>query len=61
MEALYKSIERIKLMPKKPSKKEWNKIAGEEGLLSTITLCTITNMTFAELCSKARRGKLILK
>lgn len=59
MEQLYKSIERIKTLPKKPSKKEWNKIAGEEGLLSTISICSITNMTFVEFCARVRSRKLL--
>ncbi len=59
MDQLYKSIERIRTLPKKPSKKEWNKIAGEEGLLSTITICSITNMTFVEFCARVRNRKLI--
>lgn len=60
MEQLYITIERIKTLDKKPTKKEWNKIAGEEELLSTISLCTITNMSFAELYSKVRSGKYII-
>lgn len=59
MNQLNKTIERIKLMPKKPSKKEWNKIAGEEGLLSTISICSITNMTFVEFCARVRSKKLL--
>lgn len=57
MEQLYKAIERIKELPKKPTKKEWNKIAKEEKLLSTVSLRCITNMTFVELCTRARQEK----
>lgn len=59
MEQLNKTIERIRALDKKPSKKEWNKIAGEEGLLSTISICSITNMTFVEFCARVRNRKLI--
>lgn len=58
MEQLNKTIERIKSLPKKPSKKEWNKIAGEEGLLCTVSLCHISNMNFMEFCKKVRREKI---
>lgn len=56
MEQLYKTIETIKKLDKKPTKKEWNKIASNKGLLSTISLCCITKMNFSELYCKVKNG-----
>ena len=56
MEELYeKSIQAIKNLEYKPSRKEWTKIAREYNFLSATSLSAIYGKSFTELCTEIRK------
>lgn len=48
-----KSLQKIKELGKM-TEKEWNRLAGQEGYLSTESLKYISSMRFEDLCIKTR-------
>jgi len=56
MQELYiKSIIALKQYDNKPSVKEWNRIAQHYNLMSTKTMCFISNLSWSALCNKIRK------
>lgn len=51
-----KTEKKIKELNRMPTVKEWNKIAKEENLLSTITIRAIYNMPFYSYCREVRKS-----
>ena len=52
-----RSIKGIIKLKKKPSKKEWNALAGKHGYLNTISLARLSGKNFTELCIDIRKKK----
>lgn len=50
-----KSLQKIKELPRILTETEYNKIAMEEGLLSSESLKFISKKSFRELCKEARK------
>lgn len=56
MEQFYnEALNKIKKLNRVPSAKEWDKIAKEEGYLTTIALVYISGKNFYKLCSETRK------
>ena len=51
-----KSLQKIKELPRILNEKEYNKLAMEEGLLSSESLKFISKKKFKQLCKEVRRG-----
>ena len=51
------SIQAIIDLDKRPSKKEWNTIAGKYGYLNTISLSRLANKGFTQLCIDLKKRK----
>ena len=51
-----KSLQKIRQLKNIPSESEWNKIAMEEGLLSSESLKFISKKRFKELCLEIRKN-----
>ena len=50
-----KSLQKIKELPRLISEKEYNKLAMEEGLLSSESLKFISKKNFSQLCREIRK------
>lgn len=51
-----KSLQKIKELPRILNEKEYNKLAMEEGLLSSESLKFISKKKFRQLCKEVRKG-----
>ena len=51
-----KSLQKLREQKNIPSESEWNKIAMEEGLLSSESLKFISKKRFKELCLEIRKN-----
>ena len=59
MEEIYlKSMDMLKSLGKKPTYKEWNKIAKEQNLLSSTSIKVISGKKASELFTNAKRKRI---
>lgn len=54
IELYNKSIKELKQCYNKPSVKGWTKLAKEKNLMSTKTMCLISNLNWNQLCNSIR-------